>query len=73
MSNFGRLLVIIGLSIAAFGGLIWLLAAILPLGRLPGDIVWRQGRFTFFFPLASSILISLLVTFLLNLIFRFFR
>ncbi|MBE3557561.1 MAG: DUF2905 domain-containing protein [Firmicutes bacterium] len=73
MSDFGRLLVIIGLCIAALGGILWLLATILPFGRLPGDIVWRQGRFTLFLPIVSSILLSLLVTLILNLIFHFFR
>ncbi len=39
------------------------------LGRLPGDIVWRRGSFTFYFPLATCIIVSLVLT----LLFRFFR
>jgi hypothetical protein len=37
------------------------------LGRLPGDIVYRRGSFTFYFPLATSILLSLLLTLVLSL------
>jgi len=39
------------------------------LGRLPGDIVWRRGSFTFYFPLATCIIVSLVLT----LLFRLFR
>jgi predicted MFS family arabinose efflux permease len=57
----GKLLVIIGLLIAGLG-----LAVILgvPLGRLPGDITIRRGAFTFYFPLATSIVLSVLLTLL---------
>lgn len=62
----GKLLVIVGLVIAAVGAAVMLG---LPLGRLPGDIVVRRGAFTFYFPLATSVLVSVLLT----LIFMFFR
>jgi hypothetical protein len=41
-----------------------------PFGRLPGDIVVRRGAFTFYFPLATSVVISVLLTFLLMLLRR---
>jgi hypothetical protein len=55
----GKLLLIAGLVIAAAGAAMMLG---LPLGRLPGDIVVRRGAFTFYFPLATSIVVSVLLT-----------
>lgn len=55
----GQALVLIGLIIAAVGGLIWAGA---PLGRLPGDIVIRREGFTFYLPITTSILVSLALT-----------
>jgi len=62
----GRLLVYLGLGIAALGLLIMVGV---PFGRLPGDIMVRRGSFSFYFPLATSIVISILLT----LILSFFR
>ena len=58
----GRALVIAGLIIAGVG---LLMMAGLPIGRLPGDIVIRRGSGTFYFPLATSILLSIILTLLL--------
>jgi len=58
----GRLLILIGLLIAGAGLLITLGV---PLGRLPGDFSYRRGNFSFYFPLASSILASIILTLLL--------
>jgi hypothetical protein len=65
----GRLLLILGISIALVG-LILLLWPNLPLGRLPGDLRFRFGGGTVFVPIATSILLSLLLTLLLNLFLR---
>lgn len=65
----GRLLILLGLILVGFGVLLWLVESS-PLGRLPGDIVWRRGPVTIFLPLASSLLLSLLLTVLLNLFLR---
>jgi hypothetical protein len=62
----GKTLVLVGLGIAALGLLVMLG---LPLGRLPGDFQMRRGSFSFYFPLTTSILLSILLT----LIFAFFR
>jgi hypothetical protein len=59
----GRLLIVVGLVIAGAGLLISLGV---PLGRLPGDFTVRRGSFTFYFPLASSIIASILLTLLLT-------
>jgi hypothetical protein len=42
----------------------------LPFGRLPGDIVVRRGNFSFYFPLATSIVVSILLTLLLTFLKR---
>jgi hypothetical protein len=62
----GKLLVAVGLGIAVLGLLVMLGV---PLGRLPGDLAVKRGRFSFYFPLATSILLSILLT----LLFAFFR
>ena len=73
LSGVGRVLIATGLVLAALGGLL-LLAPRIPgfdrLGRLPGDIVVERGPVTIFVPLVSSIVISVLLTIVLNLIFR---
>jgi hypothetical protein len=58
----GKLLIVVGLAIAGLGVLI---AVGLPLGRLPGDIVVRRGSFTFYLPITTSILVSLVLTLIL--------
>jgi predicted MFS family arabinose efflux permease len=63
----GKTLVVVGLGIAAIG-----LALMLgvPLGRLPGDVHVQRGNFSFYFPLATSILVSILLTLVLALFRR---
>ena len=63
----GRLLIIAGLVIAGVG---LLMTWGLPIGRLPGDFTVRRGSFTFYFPLASSIVISVLLTILMMFLTR---
>ena len=60
----GRTLIVIGLIVAAAG---LLMTLGFPIGRLPGDFTYRRGNFSFYFPLATSILASILLT----LIFMF--
>ncbi len=61
------MLVLLGLAIAGIGVLVMLG---LPFGRLPGDVVVRRGGFTIYFPVATSILISVLLTLVLMLLRR---
>lgn len=69
MPDLGRALVIAGGAILVLGLLLTLGARVPGLGRLPGDIVYRKGNFTFYFPLVTCILLSVALTLLLR-IFR---
>jgi hypothetical protein len=64
-----RLLIGLGLVILV-AGLLWPLLSKIGLGRLPGDIMYQRGNATFYFPLASSILISIVLSLLLWLFNR---
>jgi hypothetical protein len=71
LGTVGRWLLVLGLAIAALGGLLWVVGRMgLPLGRLPGDLRFQSGGVTCFIPLASSLLLSLLLTLALNLLAR---
>jgi DUF2905 family protein len=74
MSDLGKFLVVAG-AVAMVGGLVLMLLARanIPLGRLPGDMVYRGKNSTFYFPLATSILVSVLLSVVMYLIGRFRR
>ena len=65
----GRVLLVTGLVIALVGGVL-LLANKVGLGRLPGDLMWRGENWTVYLPLGWMILLSVLLTVVLNLILR---
>ena len=70
MADLGRALIVLGLVIVAVG-LLLVLAGRLPwLGRLPGDIAIHRGSWSFYFPLGTSILLSVILTLLLWLFGR---
>jgi hypothetical protein len=73
MAPLGKALVVFGLVVAGLGILLWgaSSAPILNrLGRLPGDIYVRRGNFTFYFPVATAIIVSVLLSILLALMRR---
>ncbi len=74
MEEMGRILVLLGVVLVVIGGIVILLGRTgLPLGRLPGDFLYRGKNTTFYFPLASSILISVVLSIVLFLIGRLRR
>jgi hypothetical protein len=74
MNEMGRLLFLLGIALIVIGGIVVLLGKTgLPLGRLPGDISYRGKNMSFYFPLASSILISVVLSVVLYLIGRIKR
>lgn len=65
---------IAGAGLLVLGGLIWVVGrAGFPLGRLPGDLRIERDGFSFYFPLASSIIVSIALTLLLNLLARLLK
>ncbi|HEY3315618.1 MAG TPA: DUF2905 domain-containing protein [Bacillota bacterium] len=68
--GFGRVMIIIGVVTTLAGAGFLLGGRHLGLGRLPGDILIRRGNFTFYFPVVTMLLLSTVLTILLNLVFR---
>ena len=74
MGDIGRVLLSVGVALTVIGGIVLLLCRTgLPLGRLPGDIVYRGKNTTFYFPLATSILLSIVLSAVLYLVGRLKR
>ena len=67
MTDIGKAIILIGVICIVIGGTITLFGKIPGIGRLPGDILIKKENFTFYFPLATSIVISLV----LSIIFYF--
>lgn len=65
----GRVLLVIA-AIAGVAGLVLLAANAMGIGRLPGDIAIRRGSFRFYVPIATSIILSIVATIVLNVLFR---
>jgi Protein of unknown function (DUF2905) len=63
----GRVLIVLGLVLVAVGLLVSIGA---PIGRLPGDMTYRRGNFSFYFPLTTSIIASILLTLLMMFLRR---
>jgi len=70
VNDVGRLLIVLGLLVALVGVALVLVGRIPWLGRLPGDIHIQRGNWTFYFPLATSLLLSVVLTLVLWLIGR---
>ncbi|HLB02105.1 MAG TPA: DUF2905 domain-containing protein [Nitrospiria bacterium] len=70
MQDFGKLLFFVGLVLALAGLLITTVGKIPWIGRLPGDVLIQRRNFTFYFPLTTSVLVSIILTLLLWLLSR---
>ena len=74
MTDLAKLLILLGAALLLAGILLLLVGRLhLPLGRLPGDILYRGKDTTFYFPLATSILLSVLLTLVLYVIGKWRR
>ncbi len=72
MNDLGKMLAILGLILLVVGGALMILGrSNLPIGRLPGDILYRGKNATFYFPLATSILVSVVLSVVVYVIGRF--
>jgi hypothetical protein len=70
MSDLGRLLVIAGVILVIVGAVFLLVPKFPWLGKLPGDISFKRGNFSFYFPLGTCILISIILTLIMYLFRR---
>ena len=66
----GKLMMVLGAALLLVGGLLWLLSKVPFLGNLPGDLRIERPGFTCLIPLASSIILSIVLTILLNIVAR---
>ncbi|HEX6820818.1 MAG TPA: DUF2905 domain-containing protein [Candidatus Sulfotelmatobacter sp.] len=74
MTDFGKLLIVLGVILLVAGVVLVLLGRTnLPIGRLPGDILYRGKNTTFYFPLATSIVLSILLSLILYAVGRWRR
>jgi hypothetical protein len=74
MTDLAKLLILLGAALLLAGIVLLLVGRLhLPLGRLPGDILYRGKNTTFYFPLATSVLLSVLVTLILYMIGKWRR
>lgn len=74
MSELGKLLIVVGMLLVVIGLCLFFVGRTnLPLGRLPGDILYRGKSTTFYFPLATCILLSVVLTLVLYVIGKFSR
>ncbi len=67
MADFGKFLILFGTVVMVVGVILLISPKIPWLGRLPGDILIRRKNFNFYFPLATSIILSVILTVLINL------
>jgi Protein of unknown function (DUF2905) len=72
-SDLGRILLILGVSIAVVGLILVFAGRIPMLGRLPGDVFIRRGNVSFFFPIVTCIVGSIVLTVVVNLLLLLFR
>ena len=70
MDSFGKLLILFGLILAAVGGLMLFIGKVPYIGKLPGDFYVQRKNFSFYFPLTTSILLSIVLTLLFSLFSR---
>jgi low affinity Fe/Cu permease len=70
IESLGRMLIYIGVVMVLIGGFFILVARVPWFGKLPGDIVYRRDGFSLYIPFATMILVSLMLTLLMNIVWR---
>jgi len=66
----GKVLIVTGLILIGLGVMVWAFGSVSMLGRLPGDLYVRRGNFTFYFPITTAIVISIVLSLLVSLLRR---
>ena len=70
IESLGRMIIYIGVVMVVIGGFFLLMAKLPWFGRLPGDIVYQREGLKIYFPIATMIIVSLIMTLLLNIVWR---
>ncbi len=70
VESLGRMILYIGILLVLIGGFFILMGKIPWFGRLPGDIIYRRGGVTIFFPITTMVLVSIVLTLLMNIVWR---
>lgn len=70
LSQVGKLILLAGVALVVLGGIIMLAGRLPWVGQLPGDIEFRRGNTTIYFPLMTMIILSIILTIALNLLLR---
>ena len=73
LSDLGRVLLVVGGGIVLLGAILLLAGRVPFLGRLPGDIAIRRGNTSFYFPIVTFLILSILLTIVVNLVLLLFR
>ena len=73
VTDLGRMLVLLGVGLAVLGAALWALGRVPGLGRLPGDLQFQVGGVSCFVPLVSMLLLSVVLTILVNVLLRLFQ
>ena len=73
MASIGKFIIVVGLVLILVGLLITFWPKMSFLGKLPGDILIEKGNFRFYFPLATGLLISIILSIMLSIVFKLFR
>jgi hypothetical protein len=70
MAPLGKMLVMLGIALTAIGAIVWAAGHVPYLGHLPGDFYIKRGDWSFYFPVTTCIVLSIVLTFLLSLLRR---
>ena len=70
VESLGRMILYIGIILVLIGGFFVLMGKVPWFGRLPGDIIYRRGGMTIFVPITTMILVSIVLTLLMNIVWR---
>ena len=73
MGTLGRIIIVFGVVLVIVGLALVFFQRIPLLGKLPGDFYFERGNFRFYFPIATSVILSLILTLILNIVFRLFN
>jgi len=73
LSDIARILIYTGVGFILMGALLFLFSKLPALGHLPGDIVWERGNVRVYIPLGTMLLLSIILTIVLNLLARLFQ